>query len=100
MNSIVQFDSNEFSKVLNKNKDEVIADMEKDMQIYETAAKLCIEAHDEDIKEIEKLVTSTSTQAVQANSSTMVDQWTQFRSPNISNKGLITWKSQHFVRTW
>ena len=56
MNSIVQFDSDEFSKVLNKNKDEVIADMEQDMQIYETAAKLCIEAHDEDIKEIEKFL--------------------------------------------
>ena len=32
MNSVVQFDSDEFSKVSNKNKDEVIADMEKDIQ--------------------------------------------------------------------
>ena len=79
MNSVVQFDSDEFSKVSNKNKDEVITDMEKDIQNQETAAKLCIDAHDEDIKKAEKLATLTSTQAVQALGSTTVDQWTQFR---------------------
>ena len=38
MNSIVQFDSDEISKISNKNKDEVIADMEKDVESYETKA--------------------------------------------------------------
>ena len=37
MNSIVQFDSDEIS---NKNKDEVIADMEKDVESYETKDRL------------------------------------------------------------
>ena len=40
MNSIVQFDSDEISKISNKNKDEVIADMEKDVESYETKARL------------------------------------------------------------
>ena len=73
MNSIVQFDSDEISKISNKNKDEVIADMEKDLESYETKARLWMEAHDKDIKLAEKLITTSSTQALQATGSTMVD---------------------------
>ena len=40
MNSIVQFDSDEISKISNKNKHEVIADMEKDVESYETKDRL------------------------------------------------------------
>ena len=54
INSIIQCDSDEFTKVSNKPTDELIADMEKDIYSYATKAKLCIEAHDEDIKKAEK----------------------------------------------
>ena len=40
--------------------------MEKDIDGYETKAKLCIEAHDDDIKKAEKLVSTPTPQAVQS----------------------------------
>ena len=53
--------------------------MEKDIDGYETKAKLCIEAHDDDIKEKEKLISTPTPQAVQSPGNHTVDQWTQFR---------------------
>ena len=47
--------------------------MEKDVESYETKARLGIEAHDKDIKLAEKLITTSSNQALQATGSTMVD---------------------------
>ena len=47
--------------------------MEKDVESYETKARLGIEAHDKDIKLAEKLITTSSNQVLQATGSTMVD---------------------------
>ena len=61
MNSKVEFDTEEFIKVSTTQKDEVLTNMEKDTESYETKAKLCIEANDDVIKKAENLVSNTQT---------------------------------------
>ena len=57
----------------------MIADIEKYIDGYVTKAKLCIEAHDDDIQKAEKLVSKPIPQAYQTPGTPIVDQWTQFR---------------------
>ena len=47
---MVEYDAEEFKKVSNTQKDEVFITMERDVENYETKAKLCIEANDGIIK--------------------------------------------------
>ena len=46
MEIVVEYDAEEFKKVSNTQKDEVFITMERDVENYETKAKLCIDAND------------------------------------------------------
>ena len=69
--SLVEFDAEEFKKVSTTQKDELLTSMEKYFENYETKAKLCIEANDGVIKKAETLLSNTQAlQAVKTQSST------------------------------
>ena len=81
LESIVEYKVEEFKKVLNTPKGDLITSIEKDVENYATKAKLCIESNDGVIKVAGSHISSKhAPQAVQIQTSQASSgQWEQFR---------------------